>query len=479
MRYGREVPEPPTPEELASALRDLSAWATAHAPVEESPLRARLRDHLGCDPAELPVVSKTIPVWERANLQVALDAYLAEDGRSHEYVGLSAQHGWHMGLAELAQRPQRGARGWVSLSVGAGPDAGPQEHVTVQVGERTIVCVAAGLFLIRDAEGPLIVSVRSAEQHAMEPDIGIEAMAPTREPAEAFLAELTRLMAVHNVFRGRVLEVGGSHFGGTSFEVRELPKVTREGIVLPEGVLERIERHTLKFGEEADRLRQAGRHVKRGLLLHGAPGTGKTLTAMYLANRMPDRTVLILTGEGLGAIGPACEMARVLAPSMVVMEDVDLVAHERDEYLSSGLLFELLNEMDGMQQDLDVVFLLTTNRPDRLEPALASRPGRVDMAVELPLPDADGRRQLIALYSQGLELRAKNLPEVIDRSAGASPAFIRELLRRAALLAVDSADGELVVGDRELAGALEELTSGAGPLTGTLLGMQPSSERGR
>ena len=466
--------EPLKPEELASALRDLTAWAAAHAPVEESPLRARIRDHLGCDPAELPVVSKEIPVWERANLQVALDAYLAAGGRSHEYVGLSAQRGWHMGLAELAQRPQRGPRGWVSY--GIDPQAGPQEHVTVQVGERTIVCVAAGLFLIRDDEGPLIASVRSAEEHGPEPGLLVEAMAASREPAEAFLADVVRLMAVHNVYRGRVLEVGGTHFGGTSFEVRELPKVTREGIVLPEGILERIERHTLKFGEEADRLRQAGRHVKRGLLLHGAPGTGKTLTAMYLANRMPDRTVLILTGAGLGAIGPACEMARALAPSMVVMEDVDLVAVERDEYESSALLFELLNEMDGMQQDLDVVFLLTTNRPDRLEPALASRPGRVDMAVELPLPDADGRRQLITLYGRGLELRATNLPDVIERSAGASPAFIRELLRRAALFAVDSANGDLVVGDGELAGALEELTSGAGPLTGTLLGMQQPPE---
>jgi hypothetical protein len=264
------VPEPPTPEELASALRDLSAWATAHAPVEESPLRGRLRDHLGCDPAELPVVSKEIPVWERANLQVALDAYLAADGRSHEYVGLSAQHGWHMGLAELAQRPQRGRAGWIAVG-SFGPDAGPQEHVTVQVGERTIVCVAAGLFLIREADRPLIVSVRSAEPHGPEPDIVVEAMAPSRDPAEAFLAELVRLMAVHNVYRGRVLEVGGSHWGGTSFEVRELPKVPREGIVLPDGILERIERHTLKFGEEADRLRQAGRHVKRGCCCTARP----------------------------------------------------------------------------------------------------------------------------------------------------------------------------------------------------------------
>src|SRR5690348_9708141 len=101
--------DPLPPEELARALRDLHLWAMTNAPTEESPLRRRLRDHLGCDLDELPVVSKQIPNWERANLQVAIDAYLGADGRSHEYIGLSSQRGWHMGLAELAQRPQGGA----------------------------------------------------------------------------------------------------------------------------------------------------------------------------------------------------------------------------------------------------------------------------------------------------------------------------------------------------------------------------------
>jgi len=467
------VTEPLSAEELARALRDLNLWALAHAPAEESPLRARIRDHLGVDPAELPVVSDEIPPWERANLQVALDAYLAEPDRSHEFAGLSPQHGWHMGLAELAQRPQGQRGGWVSM--GMGSQAGPQEHVTVQVGERTIVCVAAGLFLIRDAGESFVAAVRGAERHGPAPNLVLEAMAQSRETAERFLSEITRLRQVHNVYRGRVLEVGGGPFGELSFEVRDLPKVARDGIVLPDGVMERIERHTLRFGEEAERLREAGRHVRRGLLLHGPPGTGKTLSAMYLANRMPERTVLILTGSGLGAIGPACEMARRLAPAMVVMEDVDLVALDRDEYLSNALLFELLNQMDGMQQDLDVIFLLTTNRPDRLEAALASRPGRVDMAVELPLPGADGRRRLIALYSQGLELRARELGEVIEQTEGASPAFIRELLRRAALLAIEhngSNGSEVVVGDQDLRNALKELAGDGGPLTAKFLGMR-------
>jgi ATP-dependent 26S proteasome regulatory subunit len=278
-------------------------------------------------------------------------------------------------------------------------------------------------------------------------------------------------MSVHNVYRGRVLEVGGSPFGGLSLEVRNLPRVEREAIVLPPGLLERIERHTLGFAEQADRLRSAGRHIKRGLLLYGPPGTGKTLTAMYLAGRMPERTVLILTGSGLHQIGGACRVARQLAPSMVVMEDVDLVALERDAHESNALLFELLNEMDGIQEDLDVIFVLTTNRADRLEPALAARPGRVDLASELPIPDPDGRRRLLELYGVGLQLNPSDIPALVADMEGASPAFIRELLRRAALLASERSGGELVVDAGVLKAALRELTSDGGPLTARLLGM--------
>jgi ATP-dependent 26S proteasome regulatory subunit len=142
----------------------------------------------------------------------------------------------------------------------------------------------------------------------------------------------------------------------------------------------------------------------------------------------------------------------------VVLEDVDLVAHERDFDLPSRpLLFELLNEMDGLAEDADVLFLLTTNRPDVLEPALAARPGRIDQSVELPLPDATDRRRLIDLYARGLELRADRLDEVVERLDGASPAHVKELLRKAALLAAEEGNGAIAVEDRHLLAALDEL----------------------
>jgi cell division protease FtsH len=224
------------------------------------------------------------------------------------------------------------------------------------------------------------------------------------------------------------------------------------------------------MARHADRLRASGRHVRRGLLLHGPPGVGKTLTAMYLATQMPERTVVLLTGQSLGAVGTSVDLATALQPAMVVLEDVDLVARHRSHEPTNAILFELLNAMDGLDEDRDLLFVLTTNRADLVEPALASRPGRIDQAVKLPLPDERGRRRLIDLYGAGLDLTLERPGDLIDALDGASPAFIRELLRRAALLAAERSGGVLRVTDHDLRAALAELRSAEGELTRTLLG---------
>lgn len=127
--------------------------------------------------------------------------------------------------------------------------------------------------------------------------------------------------------------------------------------------------------------------------------------------------------------------------------------------------------MDGLADDADVLFLLTTNRPDVLEPALAARPGRVDQTFELPLPDAACRRRLFELYGRGLTVRAADLDRFIARTERASAAFIRELMRKAALFAADEGP-ELVVEDRHLDQALHELVVHGGELTRSLLGFR-------
>ena len=164
-------------------------------------------------------------------------------------------------------------------------------------------------------------------------------------------------------------------------------------------------------------------------------------------------------------------MARVLQPATIILEDVDLIGEERTrrDPGCQPLLFELLNQMDGLADDADILFVLTTNRPDLLEPALKSRPGRIDQAVEVPVPDAECRRRLFELYGKGLKLSVE-LDKYIERTAGVSAAFIRELLRKAALYAADDGAGELAVNAKHFDEALHEMVVLGGELTKSLLG---------
>src|SRR6202012_2712927 len=120
------------------------------------------------------------------------------------------------------------------------------------------------------------------------------------------------------------------------------------------------------------------------------------------------------------------------------------------------LLFQLLNEMDGLNSGADVTFLLTTNRADLLGPALAAGPGRVDLAAELPLPDAAARRRLIELYRGDLVLDLTDEETLIERTEGVTASFLKELLRKAALLSCEedaTGQGAIRVTDAHLSAA--------------------------
>jgi ATP-dependent 26S proteasome regulatory subunit len=246
-------------------------------------------------------------------------------------------------------------------------------------------------------------------------------------------------------------------------------------------VLAAVQRQVVVVARHKSQLLAAGQHLKRGLLLYGPPGVGKTHTVRYLTASLADTTVIQLTGNALHLIGEACSVARALAPAMLVVEDVDLIAEDRGMYPGQHpMLFQLLNEMDGLAEDADVVFVLTTNRADLLEPALAARPGRVDQAVELALPDASGRRSLFELYRAGLDVDLSHVDDVLARTEGVTASFLKELLRRAAVFAAEAADDAaqtdqkqarpLHVRAADLDAALDELLHTRNAMTRVLLG---------
>jgi hypothetical protein len=431
----------------------------------------RLSEHFGRDATTLPVIGEEVPLREHINVQSAIDALLARKGRAFELVGVLRSMYGSSDFSSLLQRES-------PLFGGNSPSLGPVQYARFELPDGVAVrSVENGLFLVRSTEHApfaVVVATPSENQRYLN-TFTMQVMAEDPSHAEQVLSELRGFMRERSLYRGRVLSLTVENHSHIAVRFHTLPKVERAQIILPEGLLDRIERQTVRFSQHADKLRAMGRHIKRGVLLHGPPGTGKTFTAMHLASCMPDRTTVLVTGRTQGLLQQSCQLARMLQPATVIIEDVDLIAEERTSAAACNvpLLFELLNEMDGLAGDADVLFVLTTNRPEILEPALAARPGRIDQAIEVALPDEACRRRLIALYSDGMPVRLESVEEIVARTEGASGAFIKELLRKAALVSVDRGADEVT--DDDVRASMHELLVDGGPLTKALLGAKSSA----
>jgi hypothetical protein len=449
---GREL----DPVAFGAAFKTFVDNMNATAAKETTALIERLKGYLGDEPGKVPIVAEEFESYEHPNAQVALDAVMKRSDRRTELVGIAAAN------------KRWGAITFSDLLSGTGPYGrvaeGSVDYVNFRLeDDKVLACIQFGLYLVEDGDDRFAVWVGGPPQAEMGPRtrMRIEVASRRREAAAELLREITAAMKDLNVYRGKAISLAPGQFGVQALvKFHKLRNVTRDDIVFPPGVLERIERHAIEFSAHTDALLAGGRSLKRGILLYGPPGTGKTLTVMYLATRMPGRTHIIMTGHGLGAVGNVGHFAKMLSPTTVVIEDVDLIAQERGfpGMQTQPLLFELLNQLDGISDDADILYVLTTNRPDILEPALAARPGRVDLAVELPMPDAEGRRRLLQLYARGLRLDGVDLDRYVDRTSGASPAYIKEMLRRSALLA--SIAGARSLGYEHLDQAMTELESG-------------------
>ena len=424
----------------------------------ESPLAARLSEHLGVDPLELPSTVAEFSPAEHANLQLGLDAVLPDA----EIVGYSLPHDGYapIGLAELMS-----PHGWGSMV-----RLGPVRYVDIEVGDgRVVQCVATGVYIGTFDGSPVALVLTRGQTPFGGSTLKVEGVGAGERVVPALLGAVRAAMREHNVFRGKVISLHADEQQSVSVQFHRVATVDRSAVILPAGTLERLERHALGIASAADRLRAAGRHLKRGVLLHGPPGTGKTLSITYLLGAMPGRTTVLLTGRGLGLIEQALSIARDLAPATVVFEDVDLVAAERTmDFGGGGTLFELLNEMEGLADDEDLLFLLTSNRPDILEPALAARPGRVDLALEIPLPDEAARERLLRLYAADIAFSDDELRTIVERTESTPGAFFRELVRQAALrAAVEERDAPTAT---DVVAALDELLDDRATLTRRLLG---------
>jgi hypothetical protein len=453
-----------TATELARSMRDvLKAAERLVADDGEPPLLRMITEHIGCPISQIPNVMLRWEGWEHANLQFGVDAYLAEYSPDATWFGIGGSGRAHSDLVDMLTMAHQHR----TFELGA------VDYTTVAVSpDRGVDAVQFGLVRTAAPDGtPVVVAIRGPVEH-MIPECTLQVLAASRKTATATRERIEKLMRERDVFRGQILTFGFSeHRGNQLVTFQPRPTLGADEVILPDGVLDTIEQHVVLAGARAEGLKAAGQHLKRGLLLHGPPGTGKTHTVRYLMSRLTTSTVIVMSGPALRFISQATALARRLQPSVVVVEDVDLIAQDRS-YSADGnpLLFQLLNEMDGVGADADTTFVLTTNRVESLEHALTDRPGRVDLAVEIPRPDAGGRERLLKLYTRDVVLDLPEPTELIDRTEGVTASFIREWARRSVLVALDKGNGEIRLDASTLGSALDDLMAERNALTRTILG---------
>ena len=466
-----------TVREFAAVYRRFLVWVHSVAGAgDRNEVAGLVQDVLGPEGVAYSVVARELAAFEHVNLQTAVEAWSAMAGRRVDVRGVAIPP--HYGGVWLQQLVSGEALPPLRLSAPGLVDLpnGPRS---------TLACLRLALLLVEDDRGRYVLLLQGPSEH--QPNITVEVAGLPVPTAQEVLAELDELRDRLNVYRGHLLDVTVTPMGTIDLQFVEHPDLDRGDVILPDEVLRRIERHALSVADHRASLLAAGQHLKRGLLLYGPPGTGKTHTTRYLLSRMTDYTRLVLTGRALVAVGSVAALARDLHPAVVVLEDVDLVAEDRSfGPAASPVLFDLLDAMDGGAPDADLLFLLTTNRADLLEPALAARPGRVDVAVEISLPDATGRQRLLDLYGRQvpLTLTDDETAAAVERTEGVTASFLKELVRRSLLEALAEADTDPgssagrsaaveqpVVTGIHLSRALDDLLDAAQAVTRTLLGV--------
>jgi proteasome regulatory subunit len=195
--------------------------------------------------------------------------------------------------------------------------------------------------------------------------------------------------------------------------------------------------------------RRIGVEPPKGILLHGSPGTGKTLIAKAVAHEAKATFIRMsgselvhkFIGEGAGLVRELFMLARERAPAIVFIDEIDAVGSTRTNDGTSGsaevqrTLMQLLAEMDGFDNRGDVRIMAATNRVDMLDVALL-RPGRFDRIIEIPLPDARGRFEILKIHSGKMQLVGVDLNEITAMTENATGAELQAVCREAGMMAV-------------------------------------------
>lgn len=267
---------------------------------------------------------------------------------------------------------------------------------------------------------------------------------------------------------GRVMQFGKSR---AKLHTEDKKRVTFDDVAGADEVKEELE-EIVEFLKAPRKYTELGAKIPKGVLLFGAPGTGKTLLARAVAGEagVPffsisgSDFVEMFVGVGAARVRDLFEQAKKNSPCIVFIDEIDAVGRQRGAGLGGGhdereqTLNQLLVEMDGFSPFEGIIIIAATNRPDILDPALL-RPGRFDRQIVVDIPDVKGRKEILGVHSKGKPLEQEvDLDVLARRTPGFTGADLANLFNEAALLAARR--NKKKVGMEELEDSIERVIAG-------------------
>jgi len=292
--------------------------------------------------------------------------------------------------------------------------------------DKKVNCLIDGQIFIKKDSVKLLVTLDSRSNSTNY--LQVEAPEEQQPIIDELVEGVINYFTDNNFYRGKKI---GLNAGGIVFI--EAGKRDWESVVLDSKIKREIRQNTVGFLKKLEVWQKYGIPAKRGIILAGSPGTGKTIVCKALATEAEGITCLFAESSGMtheGYIHSLYEIAQDVSPCIIFIEDIDLIGQERmgEMYQSIPPLISLLNEMDGITEVNGCVTVATTNGLEMLDKALSERPSRFDRIIRIPHPADEIRAQLIEHLAKRIPINPKTKTYLAEKTAGFSPAQIQETL---------------------------------------------------
>lgn len=444
---------------LANYVLD-SWWAkidernASAAPAEWFPAdpHAHIREcWLGCQLHAAVTLNRVYPAFTKAHTAYAFTQLFSGDGAAYRIVPFVDQYKFRdMVSGSYQYRVQ-------------------SEQLSVALGQQMTLPVYGTFFVENAGTGAKLIVNLDLCHESPACVITVMACPGGQSDVEAFFADVQTSLAAHDIYYRQCLlfERGRLDFVGVT-------PTSWSDVVLKEDVKDQIRKNTVEILANMGKLDSLGLCPSQNMILISPPGMAKTTIFRAISCEADGgesaMTRIWCTGKSIESpqhVTMLFEAARSLAPCLVFIEDMDLFGRERGSFGYDGhVLNEFLACLDGMNQNKGVVVMASTNDIASMDEALVDRPGRFDMKVEMPLPDAQDRSTMLRSFLMGYsaKLDRTSTPEswkiLVDMTDGLTGAYVKSLVKAAVIRAVAAGRGDggsAVVTAEDLNAAAEQV----------------------